>query len=386
MLSDQTTEPSARDRHLFGPGPKRILSLDGGGVRGAISIAFLEQLEKIVEDIEGRPTLLGDWFDLIGGTSTGAIIAGALALGYRAADIREFYHTLGHRVFRRSMWRVAGLMSKFDRKNLVGELEAILGDRLLDANDIRTGLGIVAKRLDTGSCWFIANNPKSMFWENPPDSSYVGNRHYRLSNLIRASAAAPHYFDPELIRIAEGEPPGLFIDGALTPHNNPALQLFLYAALPQYGLSWPLGPQNLTIVSVGTGYCQPRVGLDELRWIRPIGMAVRALGAQVAETQQLVLTLMSWLGDTPTPWPINSELGDVAGVAAPLGQPLFRFLRYDIRLEQGWLRRELGAVLDRRQVARYQRIDAPKNIPAIYELGARAAERQVMREHLAGGG
>jgi len=55
-----------------------MLSLDGGGVRGAISIAFLERLEKLVEEIEGRPTLLADWFDFIGGTSTGAIIAGVL--------------------------------------------------------------------------------------------------------------------------------------------------------------------------------------------------------------------------------------------------------------------------------------------------------------------
>jgi uncharacterized protein len=80
---------SPRDRHLFGPGPKRMLSLDGGGVRGAIAIGFLERLESLIEEIEGRPTLLGDWFDFIGGTSTGAIIAGALALGYRAADVRK---------------------------------------------------------------------------------------------------------------------------------------------------------------------------------------------------------------------------------------------------------------------------------------------------------
>ena len=92
---------SSRDRHLFGPGPKRMLSLDGGGVRGAISIAFLERLGKLIEEVEGRPTLLSDWFDFIGGTSTGAIIAGALALGFRAADVRTFYHTLGPKVFRR---------------------------------------------------------------------------------------------------------------------------------------------------------------------------------------------------------------------------------------------------------------------------------------------
>jgi uncharacterized protein len=168
----------------------------------------------------------------------------------------------------------------------------------------------------------------------------------------------------------------------LTPHNNPALQLFLYAALPQYGLSWSLGPENLTIVSIGTGGFRPHVSVNELAWIRPIGMAIRALSGQITESAQLVLTLMSWLGDTPTAWPINSELADVAGVPAPRGQPLFRFLRYDIRLEQDWLSRELGVELEPRTLSRYQLMDAPENIPAIYELGARAAERQITRDHL----
>jgi len=360
-----------------------MLSLDGGGVRGAISIAFLERLEKLIEEIEGRPTLLGDWFDFIGGTSTGAIIAGALALGFRAADVRKFYHTLGPKVFRRSFWRIAGFVSKFDRQNLIAELDSILGNRTLDTDHLRTGLGVVAKRLDTGSCWVIANNPKSMYWDTPSDHSFVGNRDYRLTNLIRASAAAPHYFDPELIQIIENEPPGLFIDGALTPHNNPSLQLFLYAALPQYRLSWPLGPDNLTIVSIGTGSSRPRVALNELAWIRPIGMAVRALSAQVAESEQLVLTLMSWFGETPTVWPINSELTDVANVAAPRNQPLFRFLRYDIKLEQAWLARELGVKIEEQTLTSYRMIDASENIPAIYELGARGAERQMTRDHLA---
>jgi hypothetical protein len=359
-----------------------MLSLDGGGVRGAIAIGFLERLESLIEEIEGRRTLLCDWFDFIGGTSTGAIIAGALALGYRAAEVRKFYHALGPRVFRRSFWRIEGLMSKFDRRNLISELEGILGDRTLDSDDLRTGLGVVAKRLDTGSCWVIANNPRSKYWDTPSDRGFVGNRYYRLTNLIRASAAAPHYFDPELIEIIANEPPGLFVDGGLTPHNNPALQLFLYAALPQYGLSWSLGPENLTIVSIGTGGFRPHVSVNELAWIRPIGMAIRALSAQITESAQLVLTLMSWLGDTPTVWPINRELADVAGVPAPRGQPLFRFLRYDIRLEQDWLARELGVELEPKTLAKYQLMDAPENIPAIYELGARAAERQITRDHL----
>jgi hypothetical protein len=359
-----------------------MLTLDGGGVRGAISLGFLERLERVIEEIEGRPTLLCDWFDLIGGTSTGAIIAGALALGYRAADVRKFYQSLGPRVFRHSFWRLAGFISKFDRRSLIAELDTILGDRTLGSDDIRTGLGVVAKRLDTGSCWVLTNNPRSKFWDTPADGSFIGNQHYLLSKLIRASAAAPHYFDPEMIEIVPNTAPGMFIDGALTPHNNPSLQLFLYVALPQYGLSWPLGAENLTIVSIGTGSFRPHVSLKELAWIRPIGMAIRALSGQIAESSQLVLTMMSWLGDCSIAWPINSELNDFCSVPAPFGQPLFRFLRYDIRLEQGWLARELGLTIDERTLSRYELIDTPENIPAIYDLGKRAAERQIKREHL----
>ena len=72
----------------------------------------------------------------------------------------------------------------------------------------------------------------------------------------------------------------------------------------------------------------------------------------------------------------------MAGIPAPRGQPLFRFLRYDIRLEQDWLARELGVSIDQRTLERYQLIDAPENIPALYDLGARAAERQITRDHL----
>jgi uncharacterized protein len=375
-------KPSARDKHLFGPGPKRILSLDGGGVRGAISIAFLERLEKLVEKIEGRPTLLGDWFDLIGGTSTGSIIACALALGFKATEIHKLYCTLGPAVFRKRFWHVAGLHAKFDKQGLVYELENFIGKRSLDSEDLRTGLCIVTKRLDTGSAWVLINNPRSKYWEPPTDKSFVGNRHYPLVNLVRASAAAPHFFDPELVEIVHGEKPGLFVDGALTPHNNPALQLFLMAAIPQYGLSWKMGVDNLTIVSIGTGSFRPVVALKELRWIRSAGMAIRALLSQVAESEQLVSTLMTWLGDSPTSWPINSELGDLGKTAPPSGSPFFRYLRYDILLEQKWLQDTLRVNLDRSTLSSYRSIDAPANIPAIHQLEAQAAEMQMRREDL----
>lgn len=380
-ISGYTGSMTARDVHLFGPGRKRILSLDGGGVRGATTLAFLERIEATVEQIEGKPTRLCDWFDLIGGTSTGAIIAAALALGYRISEIRDFYNMLAPRIFRKSYFRLAGWQAKFDSRRLMQELLSVIGDRTLDSDDLQTGLCIVMKRMDTGSAWMVMNNPRSAFWETPEDESFTGNRHLPLVNIVRASTAAPSFFDPELITIAEGQPPGLFIDGGLTPHNNPALLLMMAALLPPYGLNWAAGPDKLMIVSVGTGSFRPTLApLDAMR-ASSIGLALRSLAAMIAEGQQLVLTLMTYLGQSPTAWPINSEIGDVGRFAPPTGE-LFRFLRYDVRLEDPWLVEKLGRHLGPVAVGLLRPMDNPANMPALYDLGRAAAEQQVKRADL----
>lgn len=374
---------SSRDRHLFGPGPKRVLALDGGGVRGILSVAMLEKLEKVIEQIEGRSVLLGDWFDLIGGTSTGAIIAGLLALGYRAADVRELYEKMVPRVFKASRWRLAGFRSKFDSRNLETVLTEVFRDRTIGSEEVRTGLCVTTKRLDTGSAWIIANNPRSMYWDTPSDNSFTGNRHYRLANLIRASTAAPHYFEPQRIEIAPNTPPGLFIDGGVSPNNNPSLHMFLIATLPQYGLCWPTGPDNLTIVSMGTGSFRFRMNPNVPALARYVGMTIQALASQISDSQQLVLAMMSLFGETPMAWPINSELGDLGATPAPGGRPLFRFLRYDVRLEQAWLRNELGLSIEEPKLTELQQLDAADALAQFYDLGVRAAERQIQPAHFA---
>lgn len=89
-----------RDDHLFESGPKRILSLDGGGVLGLVEIAFLEQIEMQLCQLKKNPNLvLADYFDLIGGTSTGAIIATALSLEMTAQQVKELYFQLAPRIF-----------------------------------------------------------------------------------------------------------------------------------------------------------------------------------------------------------------------------------------------------------------------------------------------
>ena len=375
---------NARDEHLFSIGPKRILSLDGGGVRGAVSLAFLERLEALIDETEGRPTRLCDWFDMIGGTSTGAIIATTLALGFRVADVKKLYDTLGPKIFRKSIFRLKGWQAKFDAGQLTQELARIIGPRTMDSADLQTGLCIVLKRMDTGSAWMVMNNPRSSFWETPADNSFTGNRHLPLANIVRASTAAPSFFDPETIEIAPGAPPGLFIDGGLTPHNNPVLMMLMTAIMPPYGLQWGLGPDKLLIVSVGTGSFRPTISPRDALKSSSIGLALRSLAAMISEGQQLVLTLMTYLGQSPGDWPINSEIGDLGRVKAPTGD-LFRFLRYDLRLEEPWLAQKLGRQLGTGAVNLLRQMDNPANMPMLFALGQAAAALQIKREDLAFG-
>jgi hypothetical protein len=376
------TATLARDRHFFEPGRKKILSLDGGGIRGVIALAFLERLEAVLTENAGQPVRLCDHFDLIGGTSTGAILATALALGYWAADIRKFYFQLGPKVFRRPYFRLPGWQAVFDAEALRREIVSIVGARTLDSPDLQTGLGVMLRRIDTGSSWILANNPRAMYWETPADRSYIGNRRYSLANIVRASTAAPFFFDPQEIQIVEGAPPALFVDGGMTPHNDPSLALFLAAALPSYRIGWSLGADKLTIVSIGTGSYRESISAKDLRRESSIKIAFRSLVQQIAGNQQLTLTLMSWLGKGGPTWPINSEIGDLSTFEPPFGA-LFRFLRYDIKLETDWLKDTLGVSLSPRDLARARRFDNPEIMPLLDDLGRRAANLQIRAADLA---
>src|SRR5205814_3363749 len=127
---------------------------------------FLEEIEAVLSKHLQRPVHLGNWFDLIGGTSTGAIIAGALAMGFTTADIKRFYFELAPKVFKRPFWRILGLQAKFDARALRREIEAIVGDCTLESEKLITGLAIVTKRMDTGSPWILTNNCRAPYWES----------------------------------------------------------------------------------------------------------------------------------------------------------------------------------------------------------------------------
>ena len=456
--SPAAADDNARDRHLFGSGPKRMLALDGGGVRGAISVAFLERIEEILAEenpkaasagsaapspqdppqstaIPGTSQTephtairLGDYFDLIGGTSTGSLIATALTLGYTIDQVKDFYLTRASRVFKKPFWRLPGLQSKFDARALIDEITMIVKDRRLDSPDLITGLAIISKRMDTGSPWILTNNKKAPYWEDglptPQSRGHIGNRHYKLSTLVRASTAAPHYFDPEIIAITDDAPRdllgevkanlsglpllslalskvraiywatyglfsksgpnadthGLFVDGGVTPHNNPVIALVMAATFKRLGICWPLGTENLTVISIGTGSYRTKVTLGELGWAGPVRLAIGALLSVMGDTQNQALAQMQWLGECMTCWTINSEVRTLCGDVPPGGK-WFRFGRYDLRLEKAWLKQNLGLTLSDKQITRLQGMDDPATIPQLYEIAREAAKKQVKRDH-----
>ncbi len=121
-------------------GPRKLLALDGGGIRGVISVEVLAELERHLQQALGRDDtfVLADYFDYVAGTSTGAIIATCLSVGMRVDRIRDFYVNSGQQMFKKSNW-VRRLRYKYEDEPLANLLKQELGERTqLGSDTIRT--------------------------------------------------------------------------------------------------------------------------------------------------------------------------------------------------------------------------------------------------------
>lgn len=387
--------PVSLEERLFRPGRKRVLALDGGGVRGIITIAFLKKIEELLARRSGRGDdfRLCEYFDLVGGTSVGSLIATLVALGYSMAEVEQKFRLWAPEIFRRPWLGIPGLSPRFSARGLKRRAREVLGERTLESADFRTGLAIITKRIDTGSPWILSNNPRGKYWGDPPDGSYLGNKNYRVADLVRASTAAPYYFAPKRIRVVAKEKrprvdPGLFVDGGVSPYNNPAVMLLMLAGMKAYGMQWKLGANQLFLTSVGTGsFRTPLKPGFLLRRIPPY-FAAKALQGLVNDSDVLSLTLLQWLSAPKRPWEINSEIGTMQGEL--LGQdddqggppkPMLSFLRYDARLEGEWLLAKFGTDLGRVMTSDYignlQQLDRPDMVDELFRIGALAAKQQV---------
>ena len=320
-------------------GAKRILSLDGGGVKGVLTLGLLKPLEDELRRRAGggESCRLSDYYDLIGGTSTGAIIASGLALGLSVDELIALYMRLGPEVFGRRAGDGVFLESKFESKKLRRALQGVLGNRTLGSQDLKTGLAIHTKRIDTGSPWVLTNHPLAAYYDPPPASDVYPNKLYRLVDLVLASAAAPTFFDEVIIDVSFDEKrrptqQGYFVDGAVSANNNPSLQLFMLALEPSYRFGWKSGAAALMMTSCGTGMRRPVVQGRAFRGLPPGLRGVHALRAMVYDTQLQGVMLMQAFSNPRKPWRINSEIGDMAGFCfSP--EPLLDYQRLDVPLD-----------------------------------------------------
>jgi uncharacterized protein len=370
----------SRDEHFSAPGPKRILALDGGGLRGVVTLGYLQRIETLLRARHGDDPAfrLCHYFDLIAGTSTGAIIAAALALGMTVDDVLGHYERLGREVFRGDWWRASGLVvARYDAALLAEHLKRVLGaNRTLGDGGIGTGLLIVTKRLDSGSVWPLGNNPRGQYFKAPEGQAWISNGEYPLWQIVRASTAAPTFFDPEPVTIATTDgrvvQTGRFVDGGVSPHNNPALQAFMYATLDGFRVNWPTGADAMLLTSVGTGAADPRKTASRLA----AKEGIAALNSLMDDCGALVETLLQWMSSSRTARIIDGELGDLSHDLVA-GAPLLSYLRYNLLLTEGAVRALLPGLPDD-VVRTLPDMDRPEHLHALLTLGQSAAEEQVL--------
>lgn len=222
------------------PGLCRILSLDGGGAKGFYTLGVLAQVEAM---LKGKP--LSEHFDLIFGTSTGAIIAALLSLGYRVEEIHALYKRHVPTVMEN---RTSGGRTKALDK-LVSE---VFGDK--DFTHVKTGVGIVATH------WHLE---KPMIFKTSVAQAHARKDTFlpgfgcKIGEAVRASCSAYPYFDRFLVTTGQGVTVELFDGGYCA--NNPTLYA-IADAVKAYGKQYA----DLRVLSVGVGvYPEPK------HWVTP---------------------------------------------------------------------------------------------------------------------
>ena len=237
---------------------------------------------------------------------------------------------------------------------------------------------VMTKRLDTGSPWLLHNNPRGRYFGPAPDRQ--GNRDLLLRNIVRASTAAPHYFDPELIEITPGAS-GAFVDGGVSPYNNPAIQMLMLATCGGYGLNWPFGPDNLLLVSAGTGFRTGVEPAEEVVDMPAVRLAAESMLSIMEDANWLGQAILQWMSDSPTSWPIDREIGDLHADTLGGRSALISYLRYEVHLEPRWLRDVLGIELSDTQCIELSAMDRAENVSRLASLGHKAALTQIRPDH-----
>ena len=371
--------------------PYRLLALDGGGIRGVISIEVLAEIERLLQGQlgHGDDFVLADYFDYIGGTSTGAVIATCLSLGMRVDRIRDFYHESGRAMFDKSSL-IRRFHFKYEDDRVARRIQEVVGaETTLGDARLRTLLMLVMRNASTNSPWPLSNNPYALYNRGDRPGKPYSNLDLKLWQLVRASTAAPTFFPPEVIRINAGAGADgqvhqgkdfVFVDGGLTVFNNPAFQLFLMATVEPYNLMWTPGRDAMLLISVGTGW-DPKANADltpdEMNLLYHAGSVPSALMSAAMHEQDFLCRVF---GDCRHGSELDREVGDMLGKGATGVPKQFTYARYNAELSREGLD---GLGLDHVRPEHVQRLDSVDHIGQLQQVG-QALARDVKREHFAG--
>ncbi len=236
----------------------RILSFDGGGIRGVLTLTLLQRLTQ------AAPKLVQN-ADLLAGTSTGGIIALALAAGKSLSDVLQLYRDHGREIFDRSWLRDVAdlgdlLGAEYDPANLQRLLQAEFGDLRLDQLNRR--VLIPSFELDNGAADPARRTWKPVFFHNFPGSDSDGAE--QAVAVALSTSAAPTYFPSH----------GVFIDGGVAA-NNPSLAALAQTQDPRAELQPRPALADVRLLSLGTGAALSYIAgtahdWGSAQWVKPL--------------------------------------------------------------------------------------------------------------------
>lgn len=230
----------------------KILAIDGGGIRGIIPAIVLAEIEHR----SGQP--IASLFDLMAGSSTGAILAMGLNVPdeqgnprFTAEEMARLYEVEGTTIFSRTLWRAMQSLNnittvKYPSEGIDTVLDYCFGD--LNLSDAIGNVLITSYEIKRRQPWFFRSRK----------ARYASTCDFKMRDVVRSSTAAPTYFEPSQVFHPDAEDYFTLIDGAMQA-NNPALCAYVEARDKNPDLN------DFMLVSLGTGDIKEAIEFEEAR-------------------------------------------------------------------------------------------------------------------------
>jgi len=284
----------------------RILSLDGGGIRGIITCVILKYIEEQLQKLDHPEAKIGDYFDLVAGSSTGGLITALLLFPdntkkakYSIHEALELYAKKGDSIFNVSFWERLinpfGLFNeKISQKNLEKQLDEIFGG--LELKNLTKPCLITSYDISSRKAKFFCSHEAQLSLEN-----------FYVKDVCRATSAAPTYFEPAKIKSLYNQE-FTFVDGGVYA-NNPAMCAFAEARKIPFSKTLENESKtdyptinDMIIISIGTGQILKPYSYKEfenagkIKWISPLIDILLTANAETVDyyLEKMYATLGPW--------------------------------------------------------------------------------------------